>query len=364
MSISTVTRFFVIARPCFQRVSRRHFHGTPDRVYLDIWNRAGIDFAQHTEKNMRQSPEQVKRIMQTSATMQRQGRVPFLHARPAGDKVIMKFHEAARPTKPGAFIKYLRSPSGPFAQRTRERAWSQLPREETGAATPDILSLSYALASGIRPLESASSWGFVNHFKNQQYFPLVQQLRDCFESVGLTEHALEYFGAQGRALIRQYNRLETGDFFVVGIPESIVDRYLYDAKPYNVPTGKKASEVAADPAAHLDTLLSQGTHMAAMPVCAQIFDPDSGISVVNASDPREVVAFCGGDDLVIDPFSTLVSAQPTEFEATQLTQRKKIDVALAALIEEFVAYLQTGHCEPDLPPEDDSHPDDFPAQLI
>jgi hypothetical protein len=333
---------------------------------MEMWNKLGVDFSRHAERNLRQSPDQVKRILQTSTAVQLQDAVPFIHARPAGDRVLTKLYEAAQPPQSGIFFKYLRSPLSFVAQRTWDQAWSEVPREETGAATPNILSLSYALTSGIKPLESARSWGFVNHFKNQQYFPLVQHLNDFLHSLGLKGHVYEYFGALGRSLIRRYSRLETGDFFVLAIPRHQVDRYVYDAKPYNVPTGKKASEVASNPLAHMDTLLDHGTHMAAMPVSKETMDPSSGISIINAADPQEVTTFCRSIDFdpLPEPYATLIEAPSTQFESMQQSQRKKLDLELTSLFHQLTLHLRTGHCNPTPPTDDDIQPDDFPTQAI
>jgi hypothetical protein len=177
---------------------------------------------------------------------------------------------------------------------------------------------------------------------------MMDLYRSFLQDTGIAEDdaVRDYFLAKGGELIRKYNRLKVGDFLVMGLPKASVDRYVYDCKPFNVPTGKNALDVAEHPERHADSLMSEKTHMTTMLLCEETLHPDCGISIVDASNPAEAETFCAGHTLApmkdVEAFQDLVSKEPTDFEKEQEGQKKKVDAELDAFIKHFHSYRQTG----------------------
>ena len=350
MAIPQLThRAAQMAQSCLN-VPRRSLHRAVDYAYMKLWNKQGIDFQNEMNqpigseanpgKNMYESPELVESILKTQVAFKEEGQTSFLHAMPAASKVVRKFRKVV-------YLEnhfHLRSPKDPLCQNSLEDAQSRLPREEKERRS-DLLSMSYGLTSGVRPLESAASWGFINHFgEKEQAFPLLEQYRAVLDEGGLEPNSESYFYffKKGWNLIRKYCRLKVGDFLVIGIPEGQADRFVYDAKPYNLPTGAKASEVAQDPERFEESLKQEKTHMAAMILCKETFDPRSGIRVVDAGDETEVSSVCKGRRFVprkeIPEYANLASSAATAFETEQKKHRREADLELESLAEEFAVF--------------------------
>lgn len=325
----------------------RYVHRAPDRTYLDLWKHVGISYMEKmnydfdpSEKmnaahRMYDSPMLVERILRTEVAMKEKGYVPFVHAMPASSKVLMSVYEAIYPydTKAIPFFKYLRPPEGEYMTSKKE-ILEHLPTDAKERSSDSrLISLSYALTSGIKPLESAASWGFINHFGKANYFPFCHLLDDYLKRSSLASHtALAILLDKGRALIRRYNRLKVGEFIVLGIPAEKVDRFVYDALPFNIPTGKKALNVALDPAKYKKLLLAHKTHMATLMMYNETTTPMSGMIMVSASDKGEVEKFCRGLTFTplkeVDAYKELVSPVPTAFEREHEEKKETIDQEL------------------------------------
>jgi hypothetical protein len=215
-----------------------------------------------------------------------------------------------------------------------------------------LLSLSYALTSGLAPFESASSWGFCNHFGKERFFFLNNILSRLFEEtfcLKKNQSASDYFKLRFRDLIREYSLLPVGDFFVLSVPPEKVDRFVYDSLPLNVPSGKKASDIANNPAQSLETLSANYTHMATLLLYEETLRPDCGIAMVNANDTAEVDAFCAGLSLKpieeIKTFKGLTSPEATDFESQQNKNRKQLDAQLQMTISELNVFIKTGRTD-------------------
>lgn len=331
---------------------KRYLHRAPDRRYLELWKKQGVNYAKalskETRKNLYNSPKLVEQILRASTVATLRGHIPFLHAAPAAAKLLMKMYEADHSSIKLPFFKFLRSPKSCEGQANLEKAKTWIPNAEFGGPYPGLLSQSYALTSGVRPLETAASWGFSNHGGRRQYFNLMDIYKRFLQETGIDRNtqAYDYFLAKGSELIRKYNRLKVGNFLVMGISKPDVARYVYDCKPYNVPTGKDAVDVAEHPERHTDTLDSEQTHMATTFLCKDTLTPNSGISIVDANDPDEVEAFCAGQTLTpmkdVEAFHDLVSPIPTAFESEQEEQMKKVDASMETLLAQFRSYRQTG----------------------
>lgn len=343
----------------------RRYHNSSDFQYQQIWESRGVDFRASLEapQNFYQSPKLVQRIVQTMAVSKMQGAVPFVHAAPASLRVLMKGLEVLYGKSNG--FRYLRSPNGEWGSRSAEQACQDIetPSQEQKSG---LLSMSYALASSNRRLEGAAAWGFVNHYGNEQYFFVANLWEEFLKELGMRcdPRALAYFEAQGRNLIRKYNRLKVGDFYVIQVPAAKIDRYVYDSAPFNVPTGKSALDVASDPGAHIDTLEQNRTHMATMLLCDETLSPESGIEIVCANNPDEVQMFCANADLgsVNESFPGYISPQTTPFEEDEEQSRAVADAELEKLAEEFQQYLDTGELVT-RPVEEELISSDFPADL-
>lgn len=253
-------------------------------TYLKIWKDRHIDFHSKMPPEMERHPEVVHNILKIEAFLQERGLVSFVHASPAGSKVLSELYNALY----GAhqFFSYLR-PKDKRYMVTYQRAIKGIPQTKIEESKPHLLSVSYALTSSITPLESAASWGFRNHFGCEQNFALLRELDMILDEENLPAEAKMHLKEKGWQLIRFYGRQKVGNFHIIGVPNHKVSRYFYDSRPYNVPTGKEVLAVAEDPAGHLETLMSEG-HQATMVICDETLDPKSGLVTVTANTHEEV----------------------------------------------------------------------------
>ncbi len=352
---------------------KRGLHRATDKDYLDVWKKFGVDFREMTRPGFYKSPILVENVLRVMTVAKLKGECTFVSAFPASSKVLMKMYEGIYPknSETNPWFKYLRSPKGLSSKMTLEEAKSSIPTRVMDPKT-FLLSQSYGLMSGIKSLESAHSWGFINHFGKEQYPEMAFNLRCFFEEIGLDRDVepISHLRAKGDSLIRKYNRLKIGDLYVLTFPWEKVDRYVYDCKPFNIPTGKRASDIARDPTRHIDGLLRESTHMATMLLCEETLHPQSGLSAIAANDPAEVDAFCAGYSYTpmknIEVYRSLVSPVPTAFEAEQMAKRKEYDQQLMQLVQQMREYLDTGKVDDSLFKEEAEPvlPCDLPQRLL
>lgn len=229
-----------------------------------------------TGKKMQGSKTLVQQIVKVESAMIKKGYVPFVHAMPASSKIVMGLYDELKGRK--AFFKYFRNP---FSNEidSHEKMLQKVPN--TGfQKKPHLLSMSYALTCNNSPLESAASWGFANHYGNETYFSMVDEIAK------LNIH--DSFKQKARALIREANRQPIGIFYVIGVPKQSLSRWVYDSLPYNLPTGRSVEDVIKNP-----TVADGGT-IASLVISKETLDPDSGLVVVEANDQSEVEEFCKG----------------------------------------------------------------------
>lgn len=361
-------QFFMFMAPA------RALHRAPDYQYMQIWKKSGGSFGiepAESASRMYQSPKLVEEILRVQTAMKERGYIPFLHAMPASSKLVMKFAEILyqNTTIEKIYFKYLRTKNDIFTQNKETiTSISVIQETEMKQQQSSRLSMSYALTSGIENLESAASWGFVNHFGKEQYFAVLNHFKSLGIEKVIGKHpSFPEFMEKANALIRRYNRLEVGDFIVLGIPCEKVSKYVYDSKPFNIPTGKKALEVAENPEKHVDSLFKNRTHMATMLINNETLDPDSGIIMVDARDEGE--QYCSGFSTTpmkeIEIYKGLVSSVDTRFEKEQMEKRKKIDAELESFIQQFKEMVLDPKSEPDfsLNKEDDFDSFECPDQL-
>lgn len=327
---------------------KRYVHRSSDYRYLQIWQKSKIPFQQHYS-NIHSYPSLVSQIIRTSTASKIKGYIPFIHAVPASMCVVRKVWErvaAQRRLEPPAHM--IRSPLSVYATRNFAQASQTVPDREIKSAKPGILSMSYALTSGSQKLETAASWGFCNHLKDEQYFPFAEELRVSLESLGISHDS--YFAKKGRYLISQYAQLEVGDFLSIHVPPDLVQRVVYDSYPYNVPTGKSAMDVALNPEDHTQNLIENpNTHMASLVLCKEVLGPDSQIVMTHANNALEVDAFCEGIQMCpmreLSAFDGLVSQTPTWREEAHNRTRESLDKELDHYADELRVFLESGDRE-------------------
>ena len=296
---------------------KRSLHRSPDFRYLEIWKRSAVLFQEHY-KDIYLYPRLVNQILRTAAASKIKGFIPFIHAVPASLNVVQKvwMHHG------------IRSPGSVYAERSYEEALQEIPSKLVRVPRPGLLSMSYALTSGVSCLETAASWGFRNHFKTEQCSSMTDKLYQSLQSIGVK--ADSYFARKGRYLIYQYAQLNVGDFLVINIPPDMVERYVFDSCPYNVPTGRKAIDVALHPKDYVKDLLeAPNTHIANLVLCKETLGKDSKISIVRANASAEVDCFCKDVSLLpmheIEIFDGLTSASFTRQEEDYLARRMELD---------------------------------------
>lgn len=311
-----------------------HYHRSrsfsKSKRYLRIWNGHKIDYRQAIQRpNIFQSPQLVERILRVEAEMQSRGLIPFVHATPAGLKVLRTCIDVTRFSDKKPFFTSLRTTSKP--KHSCEFVAIQ------GRQNSFLLSTSYALTSGIKPLESAASWGFINHFGSRQNSDLKTMFDTFMESQKVydTPQQKEYFSKKGWKLIRQYGRLQVGDFLVIGIPEKKLTEMAYDAKAYNIPTGRDIRSVAFEPEKHVDSLLQEGYHLATLILSDEVLDPQSGLVIIDTSNKVKVDAFCKTKMAIDDELLSIVTKKSSKFEREQFDARDKLDQEVEALVSDF-----------------------------
>lgn len=251
-----------------KRMPVRSLHRGPDHQYVDFWKRLNVSYIQELGKageNMYRSPACVQNVLRVMSVMKMRGFIPFLHAMPAASRVPMRFTEAIYPTdvegdRPFTHIR----PPRPEFMISRDQVVSMVPRRAEGRPMPHLLSMSPALTAGVKNKESAASFGFVNHDKEEQYFPIVSQVEELLKEVQnrISFEAYAAVSKKSAGLVRRFNRLEVGDFFVIGVPREKAARFVYPSLPYNVPTGGNILDMVNHP--DIETLRAEGTHMATM----------------------------------------------------------------------------------------------------
>lgn len=327
---------------CFPTVQKRFTHRASSHAYLKEWERHKVDFvdklgSSHQGKHLTQSPQLVAQILKTESAMKQRKFVPFVHAMPASSKVLLELYKtASSPDKP--FVKRLRSP---FEKRkSLSELRRSVPQTEDRVQRPEFLSASYALTSNTVPLESAASWGFANHFGREQYSSMQSQLE--FFVADLEKRAdkklPEELVQRAKDLIRVYNRLEVGDFYVLGVPPSKLSSWMYDAKPYYVPTGRDIQDVARTPR----TTAEEGT-IATLLLAHEVLQPDSGLIAVEANNPLEVEQFAYGlrfrPPEEVSAFRAILREKATPFEASENALRTSLDRELDSLISDVKRWL-------------------------
>lgn len=341
---------------CFPAVQKRFTHRAPSYAYMQEWERHKVDFVEkldssHQGMHLTQSPQLVSQILKTESAMKQRKFVPFVHAMPASSKVLLELYKTASPPdKP--FVKRLRSPfEKPKSLSELKR---RVPHTEDRVQRPEFLSTSYALTCNTTPLESAASWGFANHFGKEQNCSMRSQLE--FFVSNLERQAGKKLPEElvGKAidLIRVYNRLEVGDFYVLGVPPSKLSSWMYDAKPYYVPTGRDIRKVAKEP----KTTAEEGT-IATLFLADEVLKPDSGLIAVAANDPLEVEQFAYGlrfkPPEELPAYRTILREKETSFEASENNLRASLGRELESLISEVKRWL---HGSPSLKWDDHDCP--------
>lgn len=343
----------------------RYTHRSASYSYLELWKNRKVDYAQALDRPyMFQSPQLVERILRVESAMKVRGLVPFVHAMPAATMVHMQFADALYGNT-NRFFKYLRPKTKEMAV-TWEEAVQAIPREVQKCQKPHLLSVSYALSSGIRPLESTAAWGFINHNGKDQNLDLTWGLHALMKSVGFQSAC---HTRQAELLIRRFSRLRVGNFILLGVPQETVCRWMYDSVPYNVPTGHSVARVAARPASFADTLFQEGCHMATMLICDETLDPDAGLVVVLANDEDAVTDYVQGETFKpmheVDLYRELFTERETEFERAEVCERNKLVSSLESLTSDMKKVLD-GFSDDDLVihiTEDALSGFDIPVQL-
>lgn len=300
-------------------------------------------------EKMEHTPSLVSRIVQVQRRMAFDGLAPFVHAAPASANVPFAFYRTVQRTNP--FFQPLRSPIDPQIRSVQEM-WKKVPSAEIKAPKPNLLSVSYPFPSNTSHLEFAADWGCCNHFGNEQWFLMCGILCSFFNQYKTTfkEEIPPSFEERARHLIIEYNRLKVGTFLVVGVPKNRLPEWMYDSKPYNIPTGRSIEEVFANPERAADG------NFATLVISRESLDPDSGIVVVDANNPSQVRRFC-----VSEPWLDLES--PSSREADEEAERKRLNCKLRTLIDDF-QYWRVHQTERAFVDDFVPRSSDFPGYMI
>jgi hypothetical protein len=290
--------------------------------YRPLWEKINVAFSPFLDKRMSESTHLNRQIKRVESSMHQKGYVTFIHAMPAGMKVVNTLRSCFYGVPENRFFKYIREP---------DNIWRFKDIKTVTGYHRHLLSVSYSMTSGVAGLESAASWGFGNHGKGECYGMVRNVFVDFLKKIEMAPDASQYFLDHGDRLIRRYGRLNVGNFEVIGAHPDLVGKYFFDSSPYNQPTGKDVLSVARYPEKHLDTLKQYKTHMATAILCKELLHPASKIVFVTANDDDEVDAFC-------DNFERSVTR--SDFEKEEQCRREKCNQELDIIAAEFAKILK------------------------
>jgi hypothetical protein len=178
----------------------------------------------------------------------------------------------------------------------------------------------------------------MNHKLYDEATPLIWLLDEA-----LKEHPQKaYFTERGRKLIRMYTRLPVGDFLVIGVPQGMLSAWVYDSKPYNLPTGIDIAAMVERPRDFQLTLLKEGAHMATIIMCKETLDPETGVTIIEANDRKATRAYVDGIPLQPLPalFQELMDPTDPAIEEDYEETRSELNSELDKLSLEFSGKLQ------------------------
>lgn len=309
-------------------VPKRYLHRTTDAFYLRHWQKMNVDFKAHTGGKLYQSPRLVTQILQVQSAMRQKGYFTFIHGAPASSRVMTHLYEAMY-GKQKPYYKYLRPHSDQYMTKAEK--------------TPSLF-MSYSLSSGLW-FESAAYFGF--NRGPEFYFQGTDYFKSCLKDSGVK--ITPEFEKKVAALFLKSNCREVGEFYILGINEKDVNKYITDVHPVGKPTGKDVKDVSQFPGRHMDTLEQHQAHLVTMALCYDTLHPSSDIVMIDPNNSQEVDSFCAGLSFKsmkeIPEYEGLVSEKDTDFEKEQLEKRATIDKEIEQVALQFKEMLKN----PDAP---------------
>ncbi|HSX04363.1 MAG TPA: hypothetical protein VLG76_06515 [Rhabdochlamydiaceae bacterium] len=305
-------------------LAKRFLHHTADAHYLRHWKKMNVDFNAITHGKLYQMPRLVTQILQVQSAMKQKGYFSFIHGAPAASKVLTRLYEVAYGKQEKPYFKYLRPLSSRYMVRV-ESAYAEL-------------FMSYSLTSGLEAV-SAAYFGFSRHAT------IFRKVNSCFKSftADMGVKMTPEFQKKLEDMMLESNRREVGEFYIIGVKEKDVGKYVTDAIPGGVPTGKDVKDVSLFPEKHTDTLGQYQAHLVTMPLCYDTLHPSSAIVMIDPSDLHEVDSFCAGLFFKrikeIPEYEGLVSESDTDFEKEQLEKKAKIDEEMEQVAAQFAEML-------------------------
>lgn len=280
-------------------------------------------------------PSLVRRIIQVQRSMVHEGLVPFVHAAPAAANIPFAFYQSVQRTRP--FFQPLRSPIDPAIMSAQEMR-KKIPSMEDKKQKTNFLSLSYPFPCNTTDLESAVDWGRCNHYGNEQWFMICNILDSFFDHYNKTfdQKIPNSFKERAMNLVAEHNRLGVGTFLVLGVPANRLSEWMYDSKPYNVPTSRLIEDVLANPESASDS------NFATLMISRECLDPTSGLIAVQANHPSQVERFCKRRPFIGAMDQTSVSS----FESEEEAKRIRLDGKIRVLMDDFQYWRKHGKERP------------------
>lgn len=319
-------------------MQKRFTHRASSFDYLKIWKDKGVNFLEKLQdRNISHFPHLVERIFKVETSMKMNGLVPFVHAMPAGSCVptaCNQFFYENQVKHP--FFQLLRPKNAEFMLPLEDMI-KEIPKKYYGSQKSRLLSMSYAFTCSVRCSESAASRGFVNH-QGKEYNSFILRKYEVFLKTALKDREKSYFDKKGWRLIRHYSRLSVGDFIMIGVPLNKLSRWVYDCKPYNVPTRNDVHKVSQKPQDYWDDLIKDG-HQATLLICDETLDPSSGLVMVKANDEDAVKAYCGDNTFKpmkeVSLYQEMLKPMETGIEQEEQAKRKVLNEELSSMVDEL-----------------------------
>ena len=338
MAINLIGNGRLVSRAPFLTGSR-FTHRSSSSDYMNLWRTHRVRYPDVMPPNMREFTNLVERILSIESTIKVEGKhVPFVHAMPAGSKVMMELYKRAVPLN-DPYQLHLRSPYS--RAESREELWKKIPKRETHVARGDFLSMSPALTCNTIPYESAAWWGFHNHNGGEGFLRIEDHFYGFIDQIEKNQQRKvpKDLKTRCRQLMGKYSNLNVGQFYVLGVPKDKLTDWVYDSNPYSIPTGKEIVSVVARPTLGF---YGKGT-IATMPLSREVLTPNSGLIAVDATDPLIYREFCKSTELTpareVEAYRPLLVGKQTDAEAKEEMERNELDKELASVIRDFEEWL-------------------------
>ncbi len=285
-----------------------------------------------TFPSTQQHQQLIYNILKLEHSMLSKGLFPCVHAQPAPFTLAMTVENQLANRK--GFFKRIRG-FDPSYEQTGEAIRSKVNRafqrgleDDATDIRPYVTSCNYALFGSLENEESALWWGFFSRH-NHNSGDAKNMLEQSMKKRGMADRKIFHFLKQADGILHGYSQLKTANFLVIGVPISLVNGILYDAKAYGRPSGQNLTQPQPDSHRQLRLLM-----------CQESLNPTFGMQIVVANSSEETQGFCQEDTMSQEEqtfWQRWIEPKLSIEEKEQLERREALDaqaLAFATRIQE------------------------------